>query len=151
VSTETSVTATAVQPETVGAQSAELKDLATALAKAQAQIKPASKDAVNPHFKSKYADLAAIWEVIREPLAANGLSVVQMPRAEGTKVTVTTLLLHSSGQWLKSDLTMVAGQNTPQGLGSCITYARRYALGAIVGVAAEIDDDGNAASKKVGP
>lgn len=122
--------------------------LAAALAKAQANIRPASKDAVNPHFKSKYADLAAILEVVRDPLAANGLSIVQMPSTEGAKVTLTTMLMHSSGQWIRSSLTMVAAQNTPQGVGSTITYARRYALGAVLGVAAEIDDDGNAASRK---
>lgn len=130
-------------------QSAEIKDLATALAKAQAQIRPAAKGIDNTFFKTKYADLAAVWEVIRDPLASNGLSVVQLPSAEGNKVTVTTILLHTSGQWLRSELTMVATQVTPQGVGSCITYARRYALSAVVGVASEVDDDGNAASKKV--
>lgn len=126
--------------------SESLDKLAEALAKAQGKIKPASKDAVNPHFKSKYADLAAVWDVVREPLAANGLSVIQLPSADGAKVTLVTMLLHSSGQWIKSRLTMLAAQNTPQGLGSCITYARRYALSSVLGVAAEIDDDGNAAS-----
>lgn len=123
-----------------------LADLATALAKAQAEIRPAAKDAVNPHFKSKYADLAAVWEVVRGPITKNGLSIVQIPSAEAAKVTVTTMLLHTSGQWIRSRLTMIAAQNTPQGIGSCITYARRYALSAVLGVAAEIDDDGNAAS-----
>ncbi len=125
----------------------ELGLLAAALAKAQALIKPAIKDATNPHFKSKFADLASVWEAIRVPLATNGLAVSQLPTVDGNKVTVTTLLLHASGQWIRSDLTMVVAQNTPQGIGSCITYARRYALSAVVGVVAELDDDGNGASK----
>jgi len=142
--------ATAPAPPAVKAQlgvSDELGLLAGALAKAQAKFKPAAKETVNPHFKSKFADLAAVWEAIREPLSANGLSIVQLPTVDANKVTLTTLLLHASGQWIRSDLTMVAAQNTPQGIGSCITYARRYALSAVVGVVAELDDDGNGASK----
>jgi hypothetical protein len=126
--------------------SLELKDLAVALNKVQATIKPAPKDSTNPAFRSKYADLAAVWEACRPALAANGLSVVQMPTAEGGKVSVTTLLLHTSGQWIKSELTMTAGDTKPQTIGSCITYARRYALSAMVGVVADDDDDANAAS-----
>jgi hypothetical protein len=121
--------------------------LAAALSKAQAAITFAAKDTANPFFKSKYADLASVWEACRAALTANELSVTQLPSADGLKVTLTTLLLHSSGQYLSSDLTMTAAANTPQAIGSAITYARRYALSAIVGVAQD-DDDGNLASRK---
>jgi hypothetical protein len=126
-------------------KSPKIDQLAVALAKAQAAIEPAIKDSKNPHFGSKYADLAAVWSVVREPLAANGLAVVQMPSAEGQKVTLTTLLIHTSGQYLLSELTMTAVKNDPQAIGSCITYARRYALAAVLGVSQE-DDDGAAAT-----
>jgi hypothetical protein len=119
--------------------------LAAALAKAQGEIVGASKDKTNPHFKSNYADLAAVWDACRGPLSKNGLAVLQPAVADGARVTVTTILTHSSGEWVESELTMTAAQSNPQGLGSCITYARRYALAAMVGVAPE-DDDGNAAS-----
>ncbi|MDQ3024323.1 MAG: ERF family protein, partial [bacterium] len=123
--------------------------LAAALAKAQSTISFASKDATNPHFKSKYADLAAVWEAVRVPLSSNGLAVVQFPSADGLKVTLTTVLLHESGQWMSQDLTMMASANTPQAVGSTITYARRYALSSVAGVAQD-DDDGNAGSGKGG-
>lgn len=119
--------------------------LATALAKAQGQITVAAKDAENPHFKTRYADLASVWEACRGPLSANGLSVVQTPTTQNGEVTLRTRLLHSSGEWIESSLTMRPQQATPQGIGSCITYARRYALSAMVGVAPD-DDDGNAAN-----
>lgn len=127
--------------------SALLARLTTALAKAQAVIEGASKDKTNPHFKSDYADLASIWAACRQPLSENGLAVIQVPSADANKVTVETILAHSSGEWISGALTMTAQQNTPQAIGSCITYARRYALSAMVGVAPE-DDDGNAASDK---
>jgi len=127
--------------------SSSLVELATALAKAQGEIESAKKDSTNPHFKSKYADLASVWDAIRGPLSKNGLSVVQMPTAYGSEVCVTTLLLHASGQWIKSTLTMLVGDKaTPQAVGSAITYAKRYSLTSMTGVAPDEDDDGNAAS-----
>lgn len=120
--------------------------LSAALAKAQSEIEGATKDKTNPHFKSAYADLASVWEACRKALTKNGLAVMQPVSAEDAKVTVTTILTHSTGEYLASELTMTATQNTPQGIGSCITYARRYALASMVGVAPE-DDDGNAASQ----
>ena len=125
--------------------SENLNELAAALAKAQALMEPAKKDEANPFFKSKYADLASVWNACRGPLSANGLSVTQLTSTNGSIVTVTTLLLHASGQYISSVLSMQADKATPQGIGSAITYARRYALSAIVGISAE-DDDGNAAS-----
>jgi hypothetical protein len=129
-------------------QSETLTELAPALAKAQAEMKPAAKDSRNPHFNSKYADLASVWEACRGPLATNGLSVIQTPETEGPTVTVQTMLLHASGQWVRTKLTVTAVKSDPQGIGSAITYARRYGLAAVVGVAPEEDDDGNAASRR---
>lgn len=127
-------------------RSDQINELAGALSKAQGVIIPASKDSDNPFFKSKYADLASVWEVAREPLSKNGLSIMQHPSAEANVVTVETVLTHSSGQWMSSRLTMNAKDASPQAIGSCITYARRYGLSAVVGIASEIDDDGNAAT-----
>jgi len=123
----------------------KIDELAKALAKAQAKIKHAMKDNVNPHFKSRYADLASCLEAIREPFAENGLALSQPLSNEENKVKCTTILMHESGQWLASDMTMTPVQNTPQAMGSCATYMRRYmALG--VACVAPDDDDGNAAS-----
>lgn len=128
--------------------SKEIDKLAAALSKAQAQIRSAAKDSVNPHFKSKYADLASVWEACRDPLTSNGLSVVQLPRADGKQVTLFYMLLHSSGQYISGELVLTAVQETPQAIGSAITYARRYTLAALVGIAQD-DDDGNASTKSV--
>jgi len=127
--------------------SESISALAAALAKAQAVIEGATKGKVNPAFRSKYADLAAVWDAIREPLTANGLSLVQMPdMAEGDPVLVTRLL-HSSGEWLEGTYPLRPVKEDPQGYGSSISYARRYAAMAVCGVCPE-DDDGNAASAR---
>jgi len=128
--------------------SEQLNELAAALTKAQADMDGAKKSSANPFFKSKYADLSAVWDACREPLTKNGLSVVQTAGMEGDSVTITTMLLHSSGQWIRDTLTMKPKDTTPQGVGSTITYGRRYALSAIVGVAPE-DDDGEAAQGRI--
>jgi hypothetical protein len=122
-----------------------ISELAKALVKAQSQMGTAKKDATNPHFKSKYADLASVWEAIRKPLADNGLSVVQRVVSNAKGVAVESMLLHVSGEWVKDRCWVPVVKADPQGYGSAITYARRYSLSAIVGVAAD-DDDGNAAS-----
>ena len=129
------------------AQSEQINELADALAKAQQSIAGAQKGSENPHFKSKYADLADVWSACRQHLTANGLSVVQSPGFDGQSVTMTTLLLHSSGQWVRGNLSIpLGGKITPHTIGSAITYARRYALGGFASVAPE-DDDGNKASE----
>ena len=133
--------------EYVMMQSPTIAKLGDALSKAQAAMKPAKKDAENPFFKSHYADLSSVWEAIRGPLSANGLAVAQMPTVGPDGVQrLRTLLIHSSGEWIGSDLDMKPVKNDPQSIGSCLTYARRYALSAITGVATE-DDDGNAAAQ----
>jgi len=120
-----------------------------ALAAAQAKMKTATKDSVNPHYKSRYADLSAVWEAWREVGPALGLAILQTPvdGPEG-KLTLETVLLHSSGEERRSRLTFPVAQQTPQSYGSALTYARRYALSAMVGIVADEDDDGNAASAK---
>jgi hypothetical protein len=132
-------------PILTATRSGSIAALAAALAKAQGEMEGAAKANVNPHFKSKYADLASVWDACRVPLSKHGLSILQPVKADGAKVTVTTILAHSSGEWIEESLTMTAGQNTPQGVGSAITYGRRYGLASMVGIAPE-DDDGNAAS-----
>jgi len=132
--------------------SEKVENLFTALNAAQAVMSGAKKDAENPHLRSKYADLASVWDACRGPLTSNGLAVIQMPSSDGPEVTVTTLLTHKSGEWIASDLTLTSDKNTPQGAGSAITYARRYGLSAMAGIAPE-DDDGNEAegrNKKTG-
>lgn len=129
--------------------SADIGELAKALAAAQGEMTAAGKDATNTHFKSRYATLASVWDAIRGPLSRNGLSVSQVLETpeNGPGVVVRTLLLHTSGQWIGSRYVMpIPDRLTPQAMGSAITYARRYALAAIVGIAPSDDDDGNAAS-----
>jgi hypothetical protein len=125
-------------------QSESIAALAAALSKAQAEITGALKDSSNLFFKSKYADLASCWDACRKQLAANNLAVIQTTEVtEGGTVLVTTLA-HSSGEWMRGTLPVVTKDNGPQAQGSGITYARRYALAAIVGLA-QIDDDAEAA------
>ncbi len=122
-------------------------DLAGALSKAQGEIKGAVKDSKNPFFKSSYADLSSVWNACREALSKNSLAVIQTCSMGERGVCVSTRLTHASGQWVEEDLTVMPTKADPQGIGSTITYLRRYALAAITGVAPE-DDDGNAATGK---
>lgn len=127
--------------------SENINELAAAMAKFQAEVKPAVKGSSNPYFKSKYADLQACWDCCREALVKNGLSVAQGSRENnGEVVTIDTRLMHASGQWLESSLTMKPAKADPQGVGSAVTYGRRYSLAAILGLVADEDDDGNAAT-----
>jgi hypothetical protein len=118
--------------------------LAAALVKAQSALSGAKKDSTNPHFKTAYADLASVWDACRAPLANAGLSVVQLVSSEATHAIIETILAHSSGEWVSSTLAVPLTKADAQGLGSAITYGRRYALAAIVGVC-PADDDGEAA------
>lgn len=131
-------------------RSESINELAAALSKAQGAMGTAKKDASNPFFKSRYADLASVWEACRKPLSDNGLSVVQLPEFTDSGIRLETLLMHSSGQWMSSVLCMTPTKSDPQGIGSCITYARRYSLSAVVGICPE-DDDGEAVSGKAAP
>jgi len=139
------------------AHSVLLGDLAKALAKAQSEFGPLRKGKENPFYKSRYADLASIFDVIREPFSENGIAVTQRSGIlfddKGEPMTVLiTMLIHESGQWLSSTYPVMAkkpkdGVVGPQDLGSALSYSKRYCLQAIVGLAAEDeDDDGERAS-----
>lgn len=125
-------------------QSPELGALAAALSKAQSIMEGAKEDANNPFFKSKYADLASVWAACKIPLTSNGLSIVQTVENGGEKAYLVTTLLHISGQWMRSFMPILMAKQDAQSLGSAITYCRRYALAAIVGVC-PADDDGEGA------
>jgi hypothetical protein len=128
-------------------RSESVKELAAALAKAQALIEGAAKDGSNPHFRSKYATLASVVDAVKEPLAKNGLSYTQVLHDAENAVKVETVILHQSGEWLSTGaLTVPVSKHDAQGFGSALTYARRYSLSAAFGVAPE-DDDGNEAAK----
>jgi hypothetical protein len=121
--------------------SEQLEKLGVALAKAQDEMVGAKKGSDNPFFKSKYADLTSVWQACKEALHNNGLSVIQAPISEDGRIGVSTMLLHSSGQYIKDKFTLgVKKENDPQADGSSITYARRYALAAFVGVCPADDD-----------
>ena len=121
--------------------------ISAALAKAQGQIANPGKTAVNPHFKSSYADLSAGLNAIRTALSANAIAVVQTTRMEGDMLMLNTMLAHSSGQWIGSQWQVCKLPAPPQVIGSALTYARRYTLFALVGIAGEgEDDDANAAT-----
>lgn len=124
--------------------SEQINELAAALAKAQGELTNPVKDKKNPHFKSSYADLAGGLDTIRPTLARHGLSVVQMTRADGDMIFLHSRLLHASGQWMEATYP-VCRLGKHQEMGSALTYARRYALFGLVGVAGDDDDDGNAA------
>lgn len=127
--------------------SQELASLFEALSAFQGACGAPKKTSTNPHFKSKFADLAEVVETVKKPLADNGLSYLQFPvgDCEGGRVTIITQLNHKSGQWMRSSYSMPVPQNNPQAVGTAISYARRYALQAILGIAAD-DDDGNESS-----
>lgn len=129
-------------------RSASIGQLTKALAAARKNFKPVTKNHVNPFYKSKYADLSDLIDATVEALSGSDLAVIQSPSSDSRQATVTTLLSHSSGEWLESSLTMPAGDDKrfdAQTTGSAITYARRYAYQSILNIAAEEDDDGNAA------
>jgi hypothetical protein len=119
--------------------------IACALAEAQAEIENVTKDGNNPAFRSKYATLAAVLDVCRPVMAKHGIAIVQTPGNDGESVTLTTTLAHKSGEWMRTTVGVVPGKRDAQGIGSAVTYLRRYSLAAMCGVAQE-DDDGNAAS-----
>lgn len=125
--------------------SAEINEIFAALAKAQGDIRNATKDSANPHFKSRYADLASVSDACRGPLSKNGIAVVQVPHNDGHNIAVTTILGHASGQWISGKLAVAPAKWDAQGVGSVTTYLRRYALAAMAGVAPGDDDDGEAA------
>ena len=130
-------------------KSDKIDKLAASLAKAQNEMKGAEKKSINPFFNSGYADLHTVIEASFPHLTKYGLSVIQGNESKPGEFFVTTMLLHESGQWIKSKLKMPVEKATAQSVGSVITYGRRYGLSAITGIA-QYDDDGNAASTSKG-
>lgn len=126
--------------------SEQLDQLATGLANAQGKMSNATLNKINPHFRSKYADLAAIRDAVTMPLASEGIAVVQLVGSDEHGAFLTTRLMHKSGQWVESVHPLPATAK-PQEFGSALTYARRYSLAAICGISAEEDDDANGASE----
>ena len=126
--------------------SESIAKLATALSIVQGKLSHAKKDSANPFFKSKYADLESVWDACRSLLAENGLAVMQFPGefVDGT-MSLNTILTHSSGEFMSYQMSVPVTKPDAQGAGSALTYMRRYALAAVVGVV-QADDDGNAAS-----
>lgn len=121
------------------------KELFGALAKAQAKLKAVPFDSKNPHFNNEFASLTAIQEATRGPLAEQGLSIIQLMQTRGADMWLITMLCHSSGQAVRSEIKLVTGRNDMQSIGSATTYAKRYAWQALCGVSGDQDDDGNAA------
>ena len=126
-------------------RSDDLGELLTALSKAQGEFTPVPKTAANPFFSSMYADLAGVVEHVRPVLAKHGLSVSQHIEDQGEHQVITTMLGHSSDQYLISTMRLLMSKVDMQGVGSAVTYARRYAYCAVLGIVADRDDDGNAA------
>lgn len=120
-----------------------LSELAKAMILFQVKVESIKKDANNPFFKSKYASLSNILDAIKDPLIESGLTVMQFPTGD---YGLTTLLIHESGEYLKSEYSMKPVKDDPQGRGSAITYARRYALAAALSLNIDEDDDGNLAT-----
>ena len=135
-----------------GTQSPGLKNLFTAMAKAQAQLETASRDKDNPFFKSKYADLGEVWKACRVALTSNGISVLQFPiHSEDGKVHLETILAHSSGESISRTFSVPVVKQDAQTYGAAITYLRRFSLASVVGVVSELDDDGATASGTTKP
>lgn len=122
-------------------QSEQVNELFAALSKAQGEIKAAQKDSANPFFKSRYADLSSVMDACRDALSKNGLAVTQTPCIVNAGNVLITTLGHSSGQWMKSICPLLTAKNDAQSFGAAVTYMRRFALAAMVGVCPE-DDDG---------
>ena len=137
-------------------QSDSIANLTLALSTVQGKMSHAVKDSANPFFKSKYADLESVWGACRELLSQNGLAVMQFPGLYSDldkSMSLTTIISHKSGEWLSQEMSVPCGmlgrdgalKLDAQAAGSALTYMRRYALAAVVGVV-QADDDGNAAS-----
>ncbi len=125
-------------------KSESIKNLSIALIKFQAEVQNPKNTADNPFYKSKYAPLNDILTTARPLLSKHGLGVIQSPSGDGEMITINTMLVHESGEWIEFDpLTLKAEKITPQGAGIAITYGRRYSFSSITGIASEDDDDAN--------
>jgi hypothetical protein len=131
--------------------SSEIKELISALAKVQGELRPAVFNKVNPHYKTRYADFTSCMDACRDPLSKNGLAIIQTPQTINGHPVLVTMLAHESGQWLTGEFPLIAARQDSQGLGSAMTYAKRYSLCGILGIVADDDDDGNSAIGKPAP
>lgn len=128
-------------------KSESITNLAKALAMFQSEIQNPKNTADNPFFKSRYAPLSDVLNTARPLLSKHGLSLLQSPSGNGTDIVITSILMHSSGEWIEPEpLVLKADKPTAQGAGSAITYGRRYSISAILGISSEDDDDGNHAT-----
>ncbi len=133
-------------------QTEDIKELVSALSKAQGKMEPAKFNRINPHFKNRYADFTAIMEACREQLSLNGLSIMQYCETMNEKLYLVTMLAHVSGQWIKSLFPLNPKNMDSQSIGSAMTYAKRYSLSAILGIVSdEEDDDGEASHGRNAP
>lgn len=131
-------------------KSESIKELAAALAKAQAEIENASKNSANGAYKgTKYADLAEVLNTVRPVMASHGISIVQMPSYDNGVVFVETVMMHNSGEWISNTASSPVTKHDAQGVGSCITYLRRYSMASFCGIAQEDDDANAAVGKKI--
>jgi len=128
--------------------SESIDKLSAALAKAQSEFKTAKKTATNPFLKNNYSNLSDIYQAVKPALAANGISLVQSSDLQDGNVQVTqTRLIHTSGQWMQTTMSMMVGKTDPQSMGSLLSYSRRYAITQALSIdTGELDDDGNRAS-----
>lgn len=136
-----------MEQEIKSTHSQEIKDLVASLAKAQGAMKPAVFNRGNAHFKSRYADFSSCMDACRGPLSENGLAIIQSCEKIDGALTLVTMLAHVSGQWMKSEFPIITSKMDSQGIGSAMTYAKRYSLCGMVGIVADEDedDDGEAA------
>lgn len=126
--------------------SEQINELAAALSKAQGEMQNATLNKTNPHFRSQYADLAAIRDATIPVLSRHGLAIIQVVGLDDNAPVVFTRLLHASGQWIEGDYPLPVSPMKPQEMGSAVTYAKRYSWAAMCGIAAEEDDDANTAN-----
>ena len=126
--------------------SESVKQIAEALVSAQKEIRFAAKDSTNPHFKSKYANINSVIEAVKKPLNDNGIAILQsLSPSDDNKLHLTTRLLHSSGEWIEDTAVCPIQKQDPQGLGSAISYIRRYSISSLCALYAD-DDDGQSAA-----
>lgn len=132
-------------------KSESIENIAKALVKFQAEVKNPPNTAVNPFLKNKYAPLNDILNLVRPILSKHGLGVIQAPSGDGESISIATMLMHESGEWIEPEpLVLKAEKATAQGAGAAITYGRRYALSAVLGISSEDDDDGSQTPQRSG-
>lgn len=129
------------KPKKSATQSEEIKELVSALSKAQGAMRPAVFNRVNPHFKNRYADFTSCMDSCREPLSNNGLSIIQYCETINDKLMLVTMLAHSSGQWMKSYFPLNPLKMDSQSIGSAMSYGKRYSLSALLGIVSDDEDD----------